>query len=396
MSNNKVKIAYVIGASFPTVKAYGVTSRETINVILENKFQSKVFCLHGKYSDSDYKKINKIILPFSKNWISRMLIYFGTLGSMKLNFICWRIGLAIIILRNSRVVKDFKPDIIWIRDPMIAYLYLRNFVHVKIILEVHDSSGAFFYKMLFKYNSRVNYFPINQQNKNFLIRLNPKAKINIAPMGIQTKNLATKNDCAKFINTLKRRKFKEIRIGYIGKISPGGYSKGIEDLIEFAKYAQNKNLDLSVTLVGATDSELIKLNNSRSKLAIKKTYLNFRPHVKHSQALSLMQHFDVLVLPAYNSDNYIGMPLKLLEYLSTGKITIIANMDLYKNIFENTFNPFYYTPGDVLSLEKSINSAIRMRDLDKYLIAGVKFASNYSWTNRTLNMIYIANPKSKS
>ena len=106
MSNNKLKIAYVIGASFPTVKAYGVTSRETINVILENQFQCKVFCLPRKYSDSDYKKINKVITPFSKNSISRLLIYLGTLGSMKFNSICWRIGLAIIIIRNSRVVKD--------------------------------------------------------------------------------------------------------------------------------------------------------------------------------------------------------------------------------------------------------------------------------------------------
>jgi glycosyltransferase involved in cell wall biosynthesis len=396
MSNNKAKIAFVIGASFPTVKAYGVTSRETINVILENKFQTKVFCLDGKYSDSDYKKINQIILPFLKNWTGQLLIYLGTLGTMKLNFICWRIGLATVIIRNSQVVKDFKPDIIWTRDPMIAYLYLRKFIHVKIILEVHDHSGAFFYKMLFKYNSRVNYFPINQKNKNFLIRLNSKAKINIAPMGIQTKNLATKNDCVKFVNTLKRRKYKEIRIGYIGKISPGGYSKGIEDLIEFAKYAQNKNLDLSVTLVGATDNELIKLNNTRRELAIKKTYLDFKSHIKHSQALNLMRRFDVLVLPAYSSDKYVGMPLKLLEYLSTGKISIIANVFLYKNIFQNSFNPFYYTPGDVLSLEESINSALRRRDLDKHLVAGINFASNYSWTNRTLNMIYTADPKSRS
>ena len=396
MPNNNVKIAYIIGASFPTVKAYGVTSRETINVILENKFQTKVFCLDGKYSDSDYKKINKIILPFSKNWVSRLLISLATLGSMKINSICWRIGLAIIIIRNLRVVKDFKPNIIWVRDPMIAYLYLRNFDQAKIILEVHDRSGAFFYKLLFKYNSRLNYFPINQNNKNFLIDLNPKAKIDIAPMGIQTKNLATRNDCTKFINTLKHRKNTKIRIGYVGKISPGGYSKGIEDLMEFAKYAQNKNLDLSVTLVGATDSELIELNNTRSKLAIKKSYLDFKLHVKHSQALSLMRRFDVLVLPAYSSDSYIGMPLKLLEYLSTGKISIIANMDLYKNIFKNTFNPFYYTPGDVLSLEKSINSAIQMRDLDKHLVAGINFASNYTWTNRTLNMIYSSNPKSRS
>lgn len=106
-----------------------------------------------------------------------------------------------------------------------------------------------------------------------------------------------------------------------------------------------------------------------------------------------MRRFDVLVLPAYRSDNYVGMPLKLLEYLSTGKITIVANSHLYKSIFHNSYSPFYYTSGNPLSLEKSINSATRMRGLNKHLVAGVSFASHYSWTNRTLNMIRIATSK---
>jgi glycosyltransferase involved in cell wall biosynthesis len=81
------------------------------------------------------------------------------------------------------------------------------------------------------------------------------------------------------------------------------------------------------------------------------------------------------------------MPLKLLEYLSTGKITIVADVPLYNQVFLKDFQPFYYTPGDPESLYDSICSAVRLKDLDKHLVAGVEFAANFTWDNRTLNML---------
>jgi glycosyltransferase involved in cell wall biosynthesis len=146
-------------------------------------------------------------------------------------------------------------------------------------------------------------------------------------------------------------------------------------------------------LIGTTNSELIKFNALKHDLGIKKNYLDFKPHVKHSQALRLMQRFDILILPAYSSNRYVGMPLKLLEYLSTGKIVVVADSPLYRGIFKSRFNPFYYVSGDVYSLEKTINSAMRMQNLYEHLVSGVSFASNYSWTNRTLNMINVASRK---
>jgi glycosyltransferase involved in cell wall biosynthesis len=387
MPKSDIKIAYVIGAPFPTMKAYGVTSRETINVLLNNKVRTKVFCLNGQYYDSDYKNILKDITEFTKNIASQLLITLGSMGSSKLNFFCWRLGIAKIINKNLGLIKDYDPELIWVRDPMIAYLYLKNFKSVNIILEVHDKSGIFFHKKLIKYNARVSYFPINQTNSDFLLNLNSKANSKIAPMGIRDENLASKNDCVEFTNSLKRRYNKSISIGYIGKIAPGGYSKGTEDLIELAKYAQSNKLNLYVTLVGATEIDLPKINIIRKELAIRKNFLSFKMHVKHTEALSLMKSFDILILPAYSSDRYIGMPLKLLEYLSTGKITIMADIPLYKNIFKQNFRPFFYTPGDIDSLIKSIYSALEKNNLNDHLVKGVNFASEFTWTNRTLMML---------
>jgi len=387
MPKHDIKIAYVIGAPFPTMKAYGVTSRETINVLLNNKVKTRVFCLNGQYYDSDYKNIFKEITEFTKNITSRLLIDLGSMGSSKLNFFCWRAGIAKIINKNLGLIKEYNPELIWVRDPMIAYIYLKNFKSVKIILEMHDKSGIFYHKKLIKYNTRINYFPINQSNNEFLLSFNTKSKSNIAPMGNREEYLADKRDCIKFANSLKRRSKKRIKIGYVGKIAPGGYSKGTEDLIELAKYAQLNQLKLSVTLVGATKNELPKLNAIRKELAIRKSFLNFKTHMKHTRALSMMKSFDVLILPAYSSEEYVGMPLKLLEYLSTGKITIMADVPLYGKNFKKYFRPFVYRPGDIISLNSSIYSALSNINLSEHLIRGVIFASEFTWTNRTLKML---------
>ena len=206
-------------------------------------------------------------------------------------------------------------------------------------------------------------------------------------MGIREEYLASKSDCVKFADSLKRRNKKNIKVGYIGKIAPGGYSKGTEDLIGLAGYAQLNELKLSVTLVGASQKDLPKLNLIRKELEIRKSFLGFKTHVKHTRALTLMKSFDVLILPAYSSEQYVGMPIKLLEYLSTGKITIMADTPLYGKNFRKNFRPFIYKPGDIISLEKSIYSALSNTNLSEHLIRGAIFASKYTWTNRTLKML---------
>ena len=44
-------------------------------------------------------------------------------------------------------------------------------------------------------------------------------------------------------------------VGYIGGFTAGGYSKGVEDLIFMAEYAQRSKFPISIVLIGATESE---------------------------------------------------------------------------------------------------------------------------------------------
>ena len=42
------KIAFLLGSAFPTPKAYGITTRETMNVLIKDLFTVRVFCFKVK------------------------------------------------------------------------------------------------------------------------------------------------------------------------------------------------------------------------------------------------------------------------------------------------------------------------------------------------------------
>jgi len=388
--NKKIRVAYVLGSPFPTFKAYGVTTRETINVLKNNLYTVRIFCPESKYIDNDFAKIISIVYNFHETLISKFFTFIGKHGTMKFNQLCWRIGLCLNLSGNLYKIRNYKPDLVWTRDPMVAFVIVKFIRRIPVILEVHDTSGSFFYKKLKKYNSRLRYCPINEMNSNFVKKFNPEIETTQAPMGIRKELLQNKNDSMEFLASLRKKNYKNIKVAYIGNFAPGNYSKGIQDLIDLAEYSQFNSLDYSVTLIGATKSEIIKFDLMNFSRKIDTKYLEIKPYVNHSEALVLMKNFDVLVLPTYRGSNYIGMPLKLLEYISAGRITVVANTPLYRNLFSKKFQPFFYTPESTESLIETIESAIKTKNLIGRITEGITFAENFTWDKRTTKIISAA------
>ena len=388
--NIKIRIAFVLGSPFPTFKAYGVTTRETLNILKDSSYTVKLFCPQSKYFDNDFAKIKGLVCNFHETLVSKIFTFIGKQGTLKLNQLCWRVGLYLNLLRNLYIIKRFNPGIVWTRDPMVAYVIVKSIKHIPVILEVHDASGSIFYKNLKKYNSRLRYCPINEMNSNFIKTFDPKMKFLLAPMGIRRDIVATKQDCLEFIALLKRKNFQNIEIAYVGNFAPGLYSKGVEDLIDLAEFLQHNSLGYFVTLIGATKSEIIEFNSMNLTRKIDSKYLKVKPHVSHSEALALMKNFDVLVLPAYKGEKYIGMPLKLIEYIASARITVVADNQLYKNLFFENFQPFFYSSGGPRSLFESIELAVNYKNLEKKIVDGIDFVHKFSWDKRTEKMISFA------
>ena len=386
---SRPRIAFVMGSKFPTSKAYGVTTRETLKSLINSSCDVKIFCHKGNYLDEDFATIANTISNYRFNRLSSILIKFGENGVNRFNQISWLIGTWVSLLLNLTLIKSFKPGVVWTRDPMIAFICLKSVPNIRVVLEVHSTGTKILYKSLSRYKNRVYFFPINTINDNFLKSINFDLETNLAPMAISSEYLATENQIDEYIEQLKTKQKQNLRIGYVGNFAPQGYSKGIEDLIELSRICQLNSNNFEITLIGCTDSEKNSYELHRKKLGIDVAYLKFVTHISHSEALIMMKKFDVLVLPLPKDSKYTGMPLKLLEYLAAGRITLVANSVITTTVFQGEFSPYFYLPGNAISLFDSLHFAISDSALKKNIESGIKFASQFTWELRSNKMLSI-------
>jgi glycosyltransferase involved in cell wall biosynthesis len=87
------------------------------------------------------------------------------------------------------------------------------------------------------------------------------------------------------------------------------------------------------------------------------------------------------------------MPIKLLEYIAAGKIVIVADCSLFRSFFNKNYSPFYYKSENVASLSSEINKAKFDDNLLSKLLNGINFVSDFTWQNRTKNMIKFTDDK---
>jgi len=387
MISDGTRISYIIGSQFPTSRAYGVTTRETLKVFKNHSIDFKIFCLKSLYFDQDFEEVAKDIVNMRTLYFSKILRVLSNYGNSKLNYIIWRLALFLDLSKNLSTIRKYAPSIVWTRDPFIAYFFLKFLSDVKVVLEVHESVGKVFYKKLIKF-SNIKFFPINKENNVFLRELfSTDFNYEIMPMGIRSQVALSSKEISDYVEVLGDVNRKKLKIGYIGAFEPNGYSKGIEDLIDLAVYFQNKSLPCVVYLLGASANELQKYNNIKNKLNLSDQYLLILPHVSHSEALLSMKKFDVLILPAYKSKQYMGMPIKMLEYLISGRVTFIGDCELYRNFLPTYLYRLIYSSSKPEELYSFINSLIQSNDLQKYLELGINFASNFTWEKRTMNIL---------
>ena len=385
MINNRV--AFILGSKFPTVKAYGVTTRETVNVLSREGYSVRVYAMYSEYSDADYKSISKNIRNLHKNRFIDYLISKGEIDLKKIGQLSWIFGLILSIVTSRKMIKSFKPEIIWLRDPLIAFLCLKMFSKSQIVLEVHYKFNRMLVKTLTKNSNRVLFCPINLENGIFLKSAKQSFLSVLSPMAIRADQLPLEQEVSAFVRIVKQKKGNNLKIGYVGKLFPQGYSKGFEELIMLAKFYQDNSINNEVAIVGATAYEMKICLSMQKDFNIGEKFLKFQGHVSHSDALRIMKQFDILVLPVPIDTKYIGMPLKLLEYLSAGRITVMQESKLLSGFLKGKYQPNFYSRNSPDSLHVAIISAIDNSRLREQILDGIDFASSFTWERRTKRIL---------
>ncbi len=214
-------------------------------------------------------------------------------------------------------------------------LFILILLKKKIIIEIHhDLSNEgrivkFLYNNLRLFNSKniIKIIAITNSVKKYLVKDHKvdKKKITIIPSASDLK-----------LRFKKFKKKKNYKIGYFGSLEK---SKGSEFIIKLSKIDKENNY-----YIYGGDSKTVL--NLKKKFSLKN--LNIIEYVPYNRLSHYMGKMDIVLMPSNrNKLKSIGgigniskytSPLKLFDYLASGKLIISSKLKVFEEIIKNKEN----------------------------------------------------------
>ena len=384
-----MKILYFLDSSFPTVKAYGVTTTRSIEEILKLGHEVTLVCHAStlQFPSSFGQKCVVINLRQSSinQWFRRVAFSkSGLIGK-----IAWHLSSTLSLIENSKTLISIEPDIIWSREVPVRFLTKRHPNAISIV-EIHNKLTRRKIKRIKAIlHSRILLCPISRCLEGELNGIFHQFKIIYSPMGIYGyRELGEIEN----LNYELEKKFSDkfYRMGYFGKLAPSGYSKGFEDLFLFANLLSNLQIHFKLYFVGIVDSEKSRLLESMRMHGITMENVEIISQVSHGISLALMERCDVLVLPKNKDPNYVGFPLKALEYAYSGKTILAATSPTNRDVFVSSFQPIWYNSNEKESMLDAVEKSLLGRNMKSSQHEGIEYAKSFSWNARTSRILAAA------
>jgi len=291
-------------------------------------------------------------------------------------------GMAVFYLL-AMFYSAFKgPDVIYTRQ--IEAAVLSSISHTKFILEMHDCLIDRFDKFFFKRIAGNKYFL-----KLILISNNLKTKF--IEYGFNDKKIKVLPDAVDiniFINKEKQLHQRK-RIGYGGHLFKG---RGVETIETLA----SSMADLDFYLWGGTE-DLINYWKNRTK-NIKNIY--FKGFVKNTVLAEELVNCDILVMPYQKEVAVFGnkgntvewmSPMKMFEYMATGRPIVASNLPVIGEILRNGYNAILVTCNDVKEWESAIKRLVDNPEFAEIIGANARrdVVKKYTWDIRAKEILEV-------
>jgi glycosyltransferase involved in cell wall biosynthesis len=373
--------------AFPTRKAYGVTTLKTLECFTKKGIQGTCISFPGQPGATFTEEATPAqLMNFAVNKKSLALRKFSKSKNSYFSIISWKAYCKLSIRDSKRRILDLNPSILWMRDTTLMDIEpIRNSRQL-LVVELHQIPGRKLVKRIQKFPAdKILLAPISISIMDYLERLNLNNHVIYSPMGVDPemfKPIDT-NGCPTRFNS----QTKPIRIGYFGKLKPGGYSKGYQDLIKLGNLHQAIEFNSELLFVGGLDYELKNFQLEIEESGILKSRTTIIPHLPQAKAIELMYTCDFLVLPKPESKDYSGFPLKALEYAATGVRILAASSKVNHDVFGEKFQPFWYDSGDAQSMHLALLDGMNAPSDIGDTVRSQEFAFSHSWEARTSSIL---------
>ena len=357
-----LKAYYIAEIFLPNKSAYSTHVIKMCNE-LSLKFTSTELLLLNSNKNLTFKKIKKnYILSSKKPFLIKNIFQ----NQKKMNFI----KRIVFALRIANYLKDKNKSFIITRSLITSFFLSLYRIYHKV--EIHNEMKGLTKFLLVHLNF------INSSYVENVIFISSKLSDKFS-----VKRKIILHDAVDINNFKKPKLKKNIKnVGYLGSFYKG---RGIELIIELAK----QNLDLKFYLIG-------KDKNFRfdKKISSNIKVLN---HVPYSKVPSLLFNLDILLMPyqknvQVNSRNLntalYCSPLKMFDYLASGKIIISSNLPGIREILKDKINSLIVESNNVHQWNNAIRNILKNKKLSKKIcLNAYKTAINNTWEKRVNKMI---------
>jgi glycosyltransferase involved in cell wall biosynthesis len=171
----------------------------------------------------------------------------------------------------------------------------------------------------------------------------------------------------------------EVVIGYTGRVNA---DKGTEAIVRCARAMNNSRLRF--LLVGKVYDEGIRYAAKRAGNVILTGF------VPPGKVPTYVAAADILVLPTSASIAYARYtsPLKLFEYMASGRPIICSNLPVITEVLEDRRNALFFEADDPVSLSAAVSELVGKPDLRTQLAAVAREdVQAYSWKSRAARIL---------
>ncbi len=176
-----------------------------------------------------------------------------------------------------------------------------------------------------------------------------------------------------------------IKVGYIGNLYPG---RGIEIIYSLAE--SFKELDFYI--IGGSDKDI-----SRWKSKTLPDNLFFQGFLPHRIIVSLLKELDILLMPYQKKVGVPGMndtslwmsPIKMFEYMSSGKAIISSDHGVLKEVLRHGENALLVAPDNIEEWKTALQRLILEPGLREGLgrQALNDLQEHYTWGKRAVRVL---------
>ena len=279
-------------------------------------------------------------------------------------------------------LKEDKEAIRVTRNLIVSFFLI--ILRKKHIFEIHDDINIFGNKISFLY-SKFNLLESKYILKIIFITNSLKNFI-IDKYKIKKKNFLVLPDATEIVNFEKFKDKKKYNIGYVGSIYK---SRGVQTVIDLA----NRDKNNKYFIYGGSSKEVEKLKYKINNLNTK-----IFKQVSYKKIKKIIPKMDILLLPytkkvtvsgdVGNIYNFMS-PMKMFDYLGSGKIILSSDVPVLREILKNKKNAiliknFLNLESWLMEIEKIKYNYSRNIILSKNAL---KTGKTFNWKNRATSLI---------